>query len=98
MNARFLFFSHLRGTIFLLLHLLDTLFHLLHPLLEFHIFRSNATYVSGALSQETAHLLACPWCEEQADTQSHQQPVRKTAHLSTPFLKSVSKWYPFNLY
>src|SRR5438477_11160850 len=82
--------SHLSNTTGLLSHLLDTLSHLLHLLLEFLIFRRNATYVSEALSQELARLLACPWCEEQADTQSHQQPVRKTTHISTPFLKSVS--------
>src|SRR2546421_8603509 len=86
--------SHLSDTIGLLLHLLDTLSHVLHLLLEFLIFRRNATQVSEALSQEIAHLLACPWCEEQADTQSHQQPVRKTTHLSTPFLKIAV--YPCN--
>src|SRR3989440_12975105 len=79
--------SHLSGTIGLLLHLLDTLSHLLHLLLEFHIFGRNATYVSEALSQETAHLLSFHWCEEQADTQSQPQPVCKTTHLSIPFLK-----------
>jgi hypothetical protein len=84
--------THLSGLFFCLL---DTLRHLRYRLLEFRVFRGDATQVPDALNQQMAHLFPFHWSQKQTYPQSNKSAVRETAHIEPPFkmlLVNTNTW------